>query len=79
MGNKARKLNFLIEESVCRDLEELIPAGKRSKVVNEALRRELELIRRRKAVADLLAASSRGKRFLNREIVDGLARERGSH
>ena len=63
MGNKTR----------------LIPAGKRSKVVNEALRREVALIRRKKAVANLLTTSSSGKRFLNREIVDDLARERGSH
>jgi hypothetical protein len=37
MPNIARKLNFLIEEGVCRDLERLVPAGKRSRMVNEAL------------------------------------------
>ena len=40
MPSTARKLNFLIEESVCRDLERLVPAGKRSRMVNEALRKE---------------------------------------
>jgi hypothetical protein len=44
MGRTSRKLNFLIEEGVCRDLEMLVPAGKRSKIVNEALRKELDSI-----------------------------------
>ena len=44
MGRAAKKLNFLIEESVWRDLETMVPAGKRSKVANDALRRELDLL-----------------------------------
>jgi hypothetical protein len=51
MPNTARKLNFLIEEGVCRDLERLVPAGKRSRMVNEALRKELERLRRKSAVS----------------------------
>ena len=43
MSSTARKLNFLIEEGICRDMERLVPAGKRSKLVNDALRKELEL------------------------------------
>ena len=30
MGKTARKLNFLREESICRDLEVLVPSGQRS-------------------------------------------------
>lgn len=79
MGRRTRKLNFLIEESVCRSLERLVPVGKRSKVANESLRKELELIQRRNAVAKLLAVSRKGKRFSSREISDRLAKDRGAH
>ena len=79
MGGTSRKLNFLIKESICRDLEILVPSGKRSKVVNDALRKELESIRRKKAVDRLLASSSTGKNFSNREIIEGLAKDRRSH
>ena len=42
MGRSSRKLNFLIKETICRDLEMLVPAGKRSEIVNEELRKELD-------------------------------------
>ena len=79
MGKSTKKLNFLIEESICQDLEELVPAGKRSKIVNEALRKELETIRRKKAVESLLATSSQGNKLSTREIVESLAEDRRSH
>ena len=79
MGRTSKKLNFLIEEDICRELENLVPSGERSKVVNQALRRELELIRRRKALDRLHATLAPKKRFSNREIVEGLARDRSSH
>ena len=79
MAQKSRKLNFLIEESICSELETLVPAGKRSKVVNEALRKELELIRRKNAVEKLFSAPNKGKVFSNQEIVDSLSKDRRSH
>jgi hypothetical protein len=79
MGRASRKLNFLIEERICRDLEDLVPAGQRSKVVNEALRKELEAIRRGRAVEKLLSSGRRGRRFSNSEILEGLSRDRGAH
>jgi hypothetical protein len=79
MGRVTRKLNFLIENDICHDLEALVPAGKRSKIVNNALRKELELIRRKRAVARLLDSASGGKHFCNRDIVEGLAKDRGVH
>ena len=79
MRRAARKLNFLIEEAVCRELEQLVPSGKRSQVVNEALRKELERIRKKQAVEKLAGSSSAGTRLSTREIVDGLARGRSSH
>ena len=79
MGRKTRKLNFLIEESICRDLETLVTTGNRSKVVNVALRKELELIRRKNAVDNILNTSSKGKRFSSIEIVDRIAKDRRAH
>ena len=79
MRRSSRKLNFMIEEALCRELEQLVPSGKRSQVVNDALRKELERIRRRLAVEAIAASSSEGRRFSTREIVDGLVRDRSNH
>jgi hypothetical protein len=79
MGRSSRKMNFLIEEAICRDLEHLVPPGKRSQVVNEALRKELEHISRRRAVELLMESSSVMKKLSTREIVEGLTQERDSH
>jgi len=79
MGRNAKKLNFVIEEDIRRELERLIPAGKRSVVVNNALRKELETIRRKKSVEKLVTMSSKGKKFSNHEIIEGLARDRRGH
>jgi hypothetical protein len=79
VGRTSRKLNFLIKETVWRDLEMLVPAGKRSELVNEALRKELDSIRRRMAAEKLLSSSSERKKFSNRQIVEGLAKDRSTH
>lgn len=76
MGRNSRKMNFLVEESVCRDLETLVSSGKRSRVVNEALKKELELIRRKRAVERVLTAPPKGKKFSTQEILDSLVNER---
>ena len=79
MGKTARKLNFLIEESICKDLEVLVPAGKRSKVANDALRRELERISRKAAVDKIISMGAKGKKLSNRKIVETLSKDRGTH
>ena len=79
MGRTSKKLNFLIEEELCRDLETLVPAGKRSRVVNEALRKELESIRRKRSIEKLLGSPPASKQFSNREIIEGLSKDRRSH
>jgi len=79
MPNTARKLNFLIEEGVCRDLERLVPAGKRSRVVNEALRKELELLRRKSAVEQLIASSPYQGGYSHVDILTIIAKDRASH
>jgi hypothetical protein len=79
MEASLRKINFLIEEDVYQDLALFVPPGKRSKIINQALRRELELIRRKRAVERIVEAAPSKRTFSNQEIIDGLARDRGTH
>jgi Arc/MetJ-type ribon-helix-helix transcriptional regulator len=46
MRGESRKVNFVLSEEVVRELEQEVPSGKRSKVVNEAIRNELLRLRR---------------------------------
>ena len=78
MRSTAKRVNFLIEETLSRELAELVPAGKRSQVVNEALRKELEIIRRKAAISRLVSGS-KGKRLSTREIVSALEKDRRKH
>ena len=79
MGRSIRKINLILDEEIYKALEALIPSGKRSQVVNEALRKEIELIRRRQAVTNLATASTVMKRLSNQEIVLQLSQDRGRH
>jgi hypothetical protein len=79
MSSTVKRCSFLIEESVSKKLAEFFPVGKRSQVVNEALRKELELIRRKKAVSLLLNATSKSKRLSTREIVSAVQKDRRKH
>ena len=79
MTQKAKKINFMINEAVRKEFETLVPSGERSRIVNEAIRKELELIRRRKASEQLRSAARDGKRFSNREIIKHLRADRGAH
>jgi Arc/MetJ-type ribon-helix-helix transcriptional regulator len=44
------KVNVVLDDDVKADLEQLVASGKRSRVINTALRRELLALRREKAV-----------------------------
>ncbi len=79
MKRPTRKLNFLIEELVCRDLEQLVPPGRRSQVVNEALRKELESIRRKKGVEKLIEGRSAMEKLSSQDIVKELSQDRSNH
>ena len=79
MGRRSRKMNFLIEKDVGQEMERLVPSGKRSKVVNEALRRQPELMRRKSAASDLLSESTHGRRPSTAAIVTGLSHDREDH
>ncbi len=79
MGRALKKINFMIEEEVYADLEMLVPSGKRSRVANEALRRELELIRRKNAVEKVILTKKGGKSLTNAEILAALSEDRRLH
>ncbi len=59
---KSYKLNFMIDQEVKETLEKYVPSGSRSRVVNEALRRQLDLLKRKKITAKL--AGIRNKNVL---------------
>lgn len=46
-------MNIVLDDDVKADLDRLVEAGKRSRVINNALRREISLMRRRAASARL--------------------------
>ena len=54
MAQMTKKLNFMIKNELAMELEELVPLGKRSKVVNDAIMKELMMIRRQKLTEKLL-------------------------
>lgn len=47
------KVNVVLDDDVKADLDRFVESGRRSRVVNEALRRELRLIQRQAASARL--------------------------
>jgi hypothetical protein len=77
MPTSARKMNFMIRNEIVRDLEALVPAGERSRTVNDALAKELLAIRRRMITLRLRAARSKGLALGTEKIVAALRRDRG--
>jgi metal-responsive CopG/Arc/MetJ family transcriptional regulator len=79
MGKAAKKINISIDEDISRELQKIVPSGKRQQVINDALRKELELIRRKKASAALLGSLRAGKKMTTSKIVSVLNQDRGLH
>lgn len=76
MANAARKLNFMISEEVAEELEKLVPVGKRSRVVNEAIRKELERLRRESLTERLHVLREAGPLYKAAEIAADLRKDR---
>jgi hypothetical protein len=57
MSKIVHKINFLLEDDVCRELDNLVPLANRNQVANEALRKELELLRRQQITMPLRSRS----------------------
>ena len=77
MSRSARKLNFMISEEVADELERLVPPGKRSRMVNEAIRKELERIRRESLTGRLHLLRESGPVYDGVEITAELRKDRG--
>ena len=76
MGESARKLNFMISHDVADDLESLVPTGQRSKVVSEAIRKELIRFRRWKLTEKLMAIRRDGPVLSAESLVDAIRKDR---
>jgi hypothetical protein len=70
------KMNVSLDEDIQRDLQRLIPARKRSLVINDALRKEL--LRRKRSVATerLLELRKRTAKFSEKAILSVLRQDR---
>lgn len=76
MAPATKKINFIIQDDVARDLEAMVPAGERSRLVNVALRRELLALKRRALTDRLTVIRQEGPVYEAAAIVRDLKRER---
>ncbi len=76
MAQMAKKINFMINDDVRKEFEELVPPGARSKVVNEALRKELVAIKRKRLTERLLSIRAKSPLIATEEIVRSVKKDR---
>ena len=72
----AVKVNLVLDDDVKAELDRLVEAGSRSRVVNRALRAELLAIRRRRAAERLDELRAKTKAAASREVLALLRRDR---
>ncbi|HWM92995.1 MAG TPA: hypothetical protein VN493_19685 [Thermoanaerobaculia bacterium] len=65
----ATKVNLVLDDEVKEALDNLIPAGERSRFANETLRAQLALVRRRQAIEKLEALRRVGPHVPTAEIL----------
>jgi Arc/MetJ-type ribon-helix-helix transcriptional regulator len=73
----AQKVNIVLDDDVKSELEHLVESGSRSRFINDALRRELSAIRRRKLSQHLDRLRAKTKPVSTRQIVALVRRDRG--
>lgn len=76
MAESARKLNFMISNDVANELESLVPHGQRSKVVSEAIRKELVRYKRWKITEKLLAIRSEAPQISAQVVEKAITTDR---
>jgi hypothetical protein len=76
MAQTARKLNFMIRNDVASELEQLVPQGQRSKLVNEAIVKELAHFRRTVQTQKLMVLRNKTPRLTTDEIVEAVKHDR---
>ena len=72
----AVKVNFVLDEDVKGDLDRLVASGMRSRVINEALRKELLGIKRQRLAAKQDRLRRRTQQISTAEIVKAVRRDR---
>jgi len=70
------KVNIVLDDDVKADLDQLVETGMRSRVVNEALRREILMLRRRQASRRLDDLRKTTKTVSTSELVKLVRRDR---
>jgi predicted transcriptional regulator len=71
------KVNFVLDDDVKSELERLVETGMRSRIINKALRQELQSIRRQEASKRIDALRQKSKPVVSSEIVRLVRRDRG--
>ncbi len=71
------KVNIVLDDDVKADLDRLVKSGKRSRVINSALRREIQLMSRRAANVRLDRLRTSTKPVSTSDIVKLIRRDRG--
>lgn len=70
------KVNFILEEGVREDLIKMVPRRQRSKLVNEAIKKELLRIKRAAALSRLIDLRKRTATLSADEIEASLRKDR---
>jgi hypothetical protein len=73
----AVKVSIVLDDGIKLELDSLVEAGMRSRVINTALRKELTAIRRRRVSDKLDELRGKTKPVSTKEIVRRIRRDRG--
>jgi hypothetical protein len=76
MAHSVRKINFMIKNEVAEELEAIIPSGQRSRLVNEAITKELALFRRKLQTEKLMDLRKKGPKLSTVKIVAAVRKDR---
>ncbi len=71
------KVNFVLDDDVKAELDRLVKKGMRSRIINDALRRELQRVRRQVAARRLDELRSKTKSVSTADIVNLIRQDRG--
>jgi len=71
------KVNIVLDDDIKAELERMVESGLRSRVINEALRKELLLMRRRSLSTRLDKLRAKTKPLSTRDVVALIRRDRG--
>jgi len=76
MAQTVRKLNFMIRNDIVQELEQLVPQGQRSKLVNDAIIKELAHYRRSAQTEKLMALRMKTPQLTTNEIIEAVKNDR---